>query len=272
MPSVLAVGLLAAASLGLPCPADRLPLAALPASPGPGVYHVGRILFEGNVRTCDRLLRDQMLLNEGDVLDTRLLELSLRRIAGLGFVELPAPVELKPSAEDEHRLEVTIHVRERPRPRFEVGGTLGGIEGGSLSGALFNGSLFGCGERVDLVLQGGSRVEQFGIAFEKPYLFGVESHPAPRLAVLSRGGLRLLLSAPVGPGGAAQPMLDGRKPEPGGWNRIQLEVTDLAREVATLRGAGARFRNDIVTGFGGQQILLDDPSGNPIELFEPRRD
>ena len=66
-------------------------------------------------------------------------------------------------------------------------------------------------------------------------------------------------------------MPDGRKPEAGGWNRIQLEVQDLAREVETLRKAGARFRNDIVTGFGGKQILLDDPAGNPIELFEPPR-
>ena len=66
-------------------------------------------------------------------------------------------------------------------------------------------------------------------------------------------------------------MPDGRKPEPGGWNRIQLEVDDLAGTVETLRKAGARFRNDIVTGFGGKQILLEDPAGNPIELFEPPR-
>jgi hypothetical protein len=66
-------------------------------------------------------------------------------------------------------------------------------------------------------------------------------------------------------------MPDGRKPEPGGWNRIQLQVSDLAKEVETLRKAGAHFRNDIVTGFGGKQILLDDPSGNPIELAEPRQ-
>ena len=66
-------------------------------------------------------------------------------------------------------------------------------------------------------------------------------------------------------------MPDGRKPEPGGWNRIQLEIEDLEHEVATLRKAGAKFRNDMVTGFGGKQILLDDPAGNPIELFEPPR-
>jgi catechol 2,3-dioxygenase-like lactoylglutathione lyase family enzyme len=101
--------------------------------------------------------------------------------------------------------------------------------------------------------------------------FEVERQPAPGFAILSRGELHLLLSASTGPGGAAQPMPDGRKPEPGGWNRIQLEVDDLASKVEALRKAGARFRNDIVTGFGGKQILLDDPAGNPIELFEPPR-
>jgi len=101
--------------------------------------------------------------------------------------------------------------------------------------------------------------------------FRVDLHPSPGFAMLSRGDLRLLLNAAAGPGGAAQPMPDGRKPEPGGWNRIQLEVDDLASTVASLRNAGAHFRNDIVTGFGGKQILLDDPAGNPIELFEPPR-
>ena len=110
------------------------------------------------------------------------------------------------------------------------------------------------------------------IAFYTKHLgFGVERQPAPGFAILSRGDLRLLLSASTGLGGAAQPMPDGRKPEPGGWNRIQLEVHDLTSDVETLRKAGARFRNDIVTGFGGKQILLDDPAGNPIELFEPPR-
>ncbi len=98
--------------------------------------------------------------------------------------------------------------------------------------------------------------------------FGVELNPAPGFAVLSRGDLRLLLNAP-GAGGAGQAMPDGRRPEPGGWNRIQLEVQDLAGEVERMRGAGARFRNEIVGGRGGKQILLEDPSGNPIELFEP---
>ena len=101
--------------------------------------------------------------------------------------------------------------------------------------------------------------------------FVVDLHPAPGFASLSRSDLRLLLNTPTGPGGAAQPMPDGRKPEPGGWNRIQLEVSDLAKEVETLRNAGAHFRNDIVTGQGGKQILLDDPAGNPIELFELQR-
>lgn len=109
------------------------------------------------------------------------------------------------------------------------------------------------------------------IAFYSRHLgFGVEFNPAPSFAVLSRGDLRLLLNAP-GAGGAGQAMPDGRKPEPGGWNRIQLEVRDLAGEVQRMYDAGARFRNEIVGGRGGKQILLEDPSGNPIELFEPPR-
>jgi len=99
--------------------------------------------------------------------------------------------------------------------------------------------------------------------------FKLDMHPAPPFAALSKGELQLLLSAPSGQGGGGQAMPDGRRPEPGGWNRIQIRVQDLAHEVATLKGAGAHFRNDIVTGIGGKQILLDDPSGNPIELFEP---
>jgi len=101
--------------------------------------------------------------------------------------------------------------------------------------------------------------------------FTVDVHPGPGFAAISRGDLRLLLSTPVGRGGAAQPMPDGRVPEPGGWNRIQLIVDDLDAEVTRLQRAGASFRNDIVAGFGGRQILLDDPSGNPIELSEPPR-
>jgi catechol 2,3-dioxygenase-like lactoylglutathione lyase family enzyme len=108
------------------------------------------------------------------------------------------------------------------------------------------------------------------IAFYSERLgFDVDVHPAPGFAILSRHDLRLLLNTPSGGGGAAQPMPDGRKPQPGGWNRIQLEVDDLTDQVETLRKAGARFRNEIVAGRGGKQVLLDDPSGNPIELFEP---
>ncbi len=99
--------------------------------------------------------------------------------------------------------------------------------------------------------------------------FGVALDKRPAFAILSRGALRLALSATTGPGGASQPMPDGRTPEPGGWNRIQLAVTDLAGEVARLRAAGVSFRNDIVQGNGGLQILLDDPSGNPVELLQP---
>jgi catechol 2,3-dioxygenase-like lactoylglutathione lyase family enzyme len=110
------------------------------------------------------------------------------------------------------------------------------------------------------------------IAFYTRHLgFGVELNPAPGFAVLSRGDLRLLLNA-LGAGGAGQAMPDGRRPEPGGWNRIQLEVRDLAGEVERMRDSGARFRNEIVSGRGGKQILLEDPSGNPIELFEPPGD
>jgi catechol 2,3-dioxygenase-like lactoylglutathione lyase family enzyme len=94
-------------------------------------------------------------------------------------------------------------------------------------------------------------------------------HPAPAFAMLSRGELRLLLSRPNAAAGGGQAMPDGTLPEPGGWNRFSLEVADLATTVEELRAAGARFRNEIVTGVGGRQILLEDPSGNPIELFEP---
>jgi catechol 2,3-dioxygenase-like lactoylglutathione lyase family enzyme len=107
------------------------------------------------------------------------------------------------------------------------------------------------------------------IAFYTKHLgFSVAKHPAPGFAILAKGDLRLLVNASDGPGGAAQPMPDGRRPAPGGWNRIQIEVEDLEAEVLALRGAGALFRNDIVAGFGGKQILLDDLAGNPVELFE----
>jgi catechol 2,3-dioxygenase-like lactoylglutathione lyase family enzyme len=101
--------------------------------------------------------------------------------------------------------------------------------------------------------------------------FHEDMHPAPSFAMLSRGDLRLVLSAPGGGPGGGQAMPDGRVPEPGGWNRFQLEVPDLQATVEELRQAGVGFRNDIVTGVGGRQILVEDPSGNPVELFEPTR-
>jgi len=108
------------------------------------------------------------------------------------------------------------------------------------------------------------------IAFYTRHLgFHEEMHPAPTFAMLSRGDLRLLLSAPSRAGGGGQAMPDGTMPQPGGWNRFSLEVSDLAAMVEELREAQVHFRNEIVTGVGGRQILLDDPSGNPIELFEP---
>jgi catechol 2,3-dioxygenase-like lactoylglutathione lyase family enzyme len=99
--------------------------------------------------------------------------------------------------------------------------------------------------------------------------FREEMRPAPTFAMLSRGDLRLALSAPSGAGGGGQSMPDGRAPEPGGWNRFMLEIDDLERAVSELRKEGAHFRNNIVTGVGGKQILVEDPSGNPIELFQP---
>lgn len=97
--------------------------------------------------------------------------------------------------------------------------------------------------------------------------FALEMDASPAFAAVSRDGVRLLLSGPTSSG--RRPMPDGTQTVPGGWNRIQLEVSDLASEVERLKEAGLRFRNDIVTGPGGSQILLDDPSGNPVELFQP---
>jgi len=104
-------------------------------------------------------------------------------------------------------------------------------------------------------------VEQLG--------FEVVFDAAPDFVMVSRGPLRLMLNVVGGSGGASQPMPDGRVPEPGGWSRFQLTVEDLDSEVERLRSGGASFRNDIVRGIGGSQILLEDPSGNAIELFEP---
>lgn len=99
--------------------------------------------------------------------------------------------------------------------------------------------------------------------------FKLEMHPGPAFAMLSRGELRLVLSVPNSRSGGGQPMPDGTNQAPGGWNRFSIEVIDLEQMVQTLRKAGAHFRNDIVTGVGGKQILLEDPSGNLIELFQP---
>ncbi len=98
--------------------------------------------------------------------------------------------------------------------------------------------------------------------------FSVQMQPNSFFAILSRDGLRLMLNTPTGTGGGARPTTDGRRPEPGGWNRIQIQVKEIAKEVASLRQAGIQFRSDIITGVGAKQILLADPSGNLIELHE----
>jgi len=108
------------------------------------------------------------------------------------------------------------------------------------------------------------------IAFYTTHLgFSLEMDAAPAFASVSRDGVQLLLSGKTSSG--RRPMPDGREPVPGGWNRIQLVVEDLTSEVERLRNAGLSFRNDIIKGPGGSQIVLDDPSGNPVELFEPAR-
>lgn len=99
--------------------------------------------------------------------------------------------------------------------------------------------------------------------------FRIDAQSGPYFAALSRGGVQLLLSPVKGPGGASQPMPDGKQPAPGGWNRMVLDTPNLEADVARLRREGVRFRNEIVVGLGGNQILLDDPSGNLVELFEP---
>ena len=110
------------------------------------------------------------------------------------------------------------------------------------------------------------------VAFYTKYLGFIERRAVnPNFAMLSRGNLELVLSTPFGPGGAAKPMRDGRRAEPGGWNRIIINVDDLQAEVVKLRKANLHFRNDIVSGPGGSEIVLDDPSGNPIELFQASR-
>lgn len=111
-----------------------------------------------------------------------------------------------------------------------------------------------------------------GITFYTEILgFQVVMHPAPEFAWLSKGNFRLLLSKPSGAGGGGQAMPDGAIPTPGGWNRFQVEVANLDEMVKSLKDKGAQFRNEIVTGIGGKQILLKDPSGNLIELFQSTR-
>jgi len=108
------------------------------------------------------------------------------------------------------------------------------------------------------------------IAFYTTHLgFTLQQDATPAFAAVSRDGVRLLLSGPTSSG--RRPMPDGTRPVPGGWNRLHLQVADLAGEVDRLRAAGCRFRNDIITGPGGSQILLEDPSGNVVELFQPAR-
>lgn len=99
--------------------------------------------------------------------------------------------------------------------------------------------------------------------------FKLVMHPAPPFAMLSLGNLRLVLSEPNPAGGGGQPMPDGTAQTPGGWNRFSIEVNDLEDMAETLRKAGILFRNNIVTGVGGKQVIIEDPSGNPVELFEP---
>lgn len=111
------------------------------------------------------------------------------------------------------------------------------------------------------------------IAFYTRHLgFSVSAQSGPNFAILTRDNLQLVLSPPKGPGGGSQPMPDGRRPEPGGWNRIIVQSSNLEGDIGVLEKAGVRFRNDIVAGPGGRQTLLEDPSGNLVELFEPARD
>ena len=111
------------------------------------------------------------------------------------------------------------------------------------------------------------------IAFYTRHLeFRVCAQSGPNFAILERENLQLVLSPPKGPGGGSQPMPDGRRPEPGGWNRIIVRSSNLEGDLEKLRKANVKFRNDIVTGPGGRQTVIEDPSGNPVELFEPASD
>ena len=114
-----------------------------------------------------------------------------------------------------------------------------------------------------------NNVDEAIIFYTEHLGFKLDMHPAPQFAMLSRNDLRLVLSAPNPSGGGGQSMPDGTQQIPGGWNRFAIEVTDISAFVEALQKAGVHFRNSTVTGVGGKQIIVDDPSGNPIELFEP---
>src|SRR5690349_2976987 len=114
-----------------------------------------------------------------------------------------------------------------------------------------------------------NEVEKSVAFYEGKLQFQVKAQSGPDFAMLVLGNLQLVLSPPQGPGGGSQPMPDGRKPEPGGWNRIIVRTSDLDGEIDHLKKAGVVFRNQVVAGPGGRQILLEDPSGNLVELFEP---
>jgi catechol 2,3-dioxygenase-like lactoylglutathione lyase family enzyme len=108
--------------------------------------------------------------------------------------------------------------------------------------------------------------------YTKHLAFNEDMHPAPTFAMLSRGDLRLVLSAPGSPNtGGGSTLADGRIPQPGGWNRFAIQVDDITAAMSQLQEAGVRFRSDIIEGVGGRQAIVEDPSGNPIELFQPIR-
>ena len=123
---------------------------------------------------------------------------------------------------------------------------------------------------VRYIVENVDRANEF---YTKHLGFHLDMHPDPAFAMLSRGDLRLVLVSPVPadhPGGGSRPLPDGTPQQPGGWNRIMLQVPDLEASVATLRQDGVRFRTDIITGIGTKQAMIEDPAGNPIELFEPK--
>ena len=108
--------------------------------------------------------------------------------------------------------------------------------------------------------------------YTRHFAFRAAAQSGPYFAILEKENLQLVLSPPKGPGGGSQPMPDGRRPEPGGWNRLIVKTANLDGDVDALRKAEVRFRNEIVSGPGGRQILVEDPSGNLVEIFEPARD